>query len=119
MADRQHMPTRLLDNHAVAALLAITIDQWLRVRDALMDAHGFPRPVPGLADGRRAAGAPHRLGRSARWDRVAIDRWLEVQMPASLRAAASDGMLDAARAGDALEAQRARMDANAEEIAHG
>lgn len=60
---------KLLDRPAVAARLNITVQKFMRSRDALAAA-GFPRPVFGSRAGER-------------WDPVAIDRWLDLRMPAA------------------------------------
>lgn len=61
------LPRRLLTVEEVARVLRIT-PRTFRRRRAELQAGGFPAPVPGLPD---------------RWDRVAIEAWLDRQIPAA------------------------------------
>ncbi len=67
----QQAPDRaLLDTVGLARRLGRTPEWFYRHKDELMDVHGFPPPVTGLGN---------------RWDPVAIDRWLDRQLPEHLR----------------------------------
>lgn len=61
------LPRRLLLADEVARLLRLS-PRAFRRRQGELAAAGFPPPLPGLPD---------------RWDRVAIEAWLDRQIPAS------------------------------------
>lgn len=61
------LPRRLLLREEVARLLRLS-PRVFRRRQAELEAAGFPAPVPGLPD---------------RWDRAAIEAWLDRQIPAA------------------------------------
>jgi predicted DNA-binding transcriptional regulator AlpA len=61
------LPRRLLLAEEVARLLRLT-PRVFRRRRAELEAAGFPPPLPGLPD---------------RWDRAAIEAWLDRQIPAA------------------------------------
>jgi len=60
----------LLDRAGVARKLGMTVETLYR-RLAELEADGFPKPVHGRMSG-------------ARWDPVAIDRWLDRKLPPEL-----------------------------------
>lgn len=80
----------LLDRAGVARKLGISVEQAYRHLPGMIAAQGFPRPVWGNA-------------RGARWDPVAIDRWLDSRLtpaansnaPATEAAAANPDAVDA------------------------
>jgi hypothetical protein len=61
----------LLSAAQLAAKLNQSLDWWYHNRPAL-EAAGFPTTVPGMGK---------------RWDPVAVDAWLDLQVPGHLRAA--------------------------------
>lgn len=61
------LPRRLLMREEVARLLRLSRRAFSR-RQAELEAAGFPPPLPGLPD---------------RWDRVAIEAWLDRQIPSA------------------------------------
>lgn len=86
----------LLDRQAVARRLNISVEVLYR-RVAQLYADGFPRPALGQMSG-------------ARWDPVAIDRWLDRKM-------AADGLADAGNDNDEEARFAALLDARAAELA--
>lgn len=86
----------LLDRNDVALRLNITLQKFMRSRDALAK-EGFPPPVLGTRAGER-------------WDPAAIDRWLDLRMPAELRPGPSS-------AGGELHDFGAELDRRAERLA--
>lgn len=63
------LPRRVLTLEEVSRLLRLT-PRAFRRRLAELEAAGFPPPVPSFND---------------RWDRVAIEAWLDRQIPAAVR----------------------------------
>lgn len=71
----------LLNAPEVALKLKHSLTWFARNRERLETEHGFPRPIDGV--GRR-------------WDPVAIDRWLDLQLPEHLRAPTGPAELERA-----------------------
>lgn len=57
----------LLDAEQVAARLHVTLDWWRHNRRRLQESFGFPLPIAGIG---------------GRWDPLAIQAWLDAQLPA-------------------------------------
>jgi len=86
----------LLDRSAVARKLGITVEKFYRQRPDL-EAEGFPAPAIGRMSG-------------ARWDPVAIDRWLDRKLSTPAPAASGAGK---------VEDWGAELDRNAAALAAG
>lgn len=90
----------MLTNAEVAALLSMSLDTWIRRKPMLIRDQGFPPPVA--------------LGPcSHRWDRLAIEAWLDLQRPPHLRQAVAPELTVKGGADGLAELQR-RLDRNAE-----
>lgn len=83
----------LLDRAAVARRLGISVEVFYRNQRTLF-ADGFPQPALGRMSG-------------ARWDPVAIDRWLDSKIASPAAATPADDDLD--RWGAALDASADRL----------